>query len=314
MGSHIAVCIHGGAGALRPGTYSEAELNQYASELERILMLGVSELKAGKAALHVVRNLCVELENCEYFNAGRGAVLNEHGIAELDASIMDGSTENGSGVSGLLSIRNPIQAADLVLRESRHTLLAGKGAEDFCARFKLPTESQEYFRTEKRYQQYLKAKETNTVALDHGGGSTIGAVALDAAGNLAAGTSTGGLTFKQAGRVSDSAIIGAGTFASNKTCAVSGTGTGDKFILNSFANSVHLQVLLAEMSLKESTHASLKKVTELGGEGGCIAVDKEGNLACPFSSAGMFRGFYSSKDSTSGIGIYADLLKENFIH
>ncbi len=321
MDPNYAVAIHGGAGALKPGTYTDEEIQNYISFLHTTIGFARSELAQGAPAIDTVSHLCQKLEDFPQFNAGCGSVLNANGVAEMDASLMDGSSEIGGGISGLKTIRNPINAARAVIRHSRHTLLAGDDAEIFAREMGLPVEDPAYFRTDLRYQQYLQAKNSNTVSLEHGGGvvnekegaCTIGAVALDTQGNLAAGTSTGGLTLKQPGRVSDSAIIGAGTFASNETCAISGTGTGDVFILSSFANSIHLMMKHCDLPIHEATNIALAKVMDLGGEGGCIAIDKDGNIACPFNTAGMFRAFYSHASGNSEIGVYNVPSVENFL-
>jgi beta-aspartyl-peptidase (threonine type) len=271
------IAIHGGAGVLRadkPGARQRAVLKEALEEAyERLL--------EGKTALDAVAAAVVVLEDSPLFNAGRGSSFNSAGEIEMDASIMDGATLRAGAVAAVRRIRNPILAARAVMEASRHVLLASDGAERFAREQGLEIERPEYFRTVRR----LSALKKN---LKHYHG-TVGAVALDATGNLAAATSTGGYTGKLPGRVGDSPIIGAGTYADNRACAVSGTGLGEAFIRAAVGHDVCARMLYAGFTVSAAAAAALKNVSKLGGEGGLIAVDRRGEVAMPFTSEGMYR-------------------------
>jgi beta-aspartyl-peptidase (threonine type) len=271
------LAIHGGAGVLRadqPGA-------QHRAALERALEAGHESLKQGRPALDAVIAAVVVLEDDPLFNAGRGASLNSEGDAEMDASVMEGDMLRAGAVASVRRIRNPILAARAVMEKTRHVLLAGDGAERFARRQGLAIVSPSYFRTA-RQRLSLRRKRKNY----HG---TVGAVALDAHGNLAAATSTGGYTGKMPGRVGDSPLVGAGTYADNRACAVSGTGHGEAFIRAAVAHDVCARMLYLKVSLQTAALAALKNVAALGADGGLIAVDRSGNVVMPFNSEGMFR-------------------------
>jgi beta-aspartyl-peptidase (threonine type) len=270
------IAIHGGAGVLRadrPGARHRAVLKE-------ALEAGYEALINGKS-LDAVAAAVVVLEDSPLFNAGRGSSFNADGEIEMDASIMDGAALRAGAVAAVRRIRNPILAARAVMEASRHVLLAGAGAERFARRQGLRLESAAYFRTQKRLLA-LKRNLRNY----HG---TVGAVALDAGGNLAAATSTGGYTGKLPGRIGDSPIIGAGTYADNRACAVSGTGLGEAFIRAAVAYDICARMLYTNVSVGRAAQAALRNVARLGGDGGLIAVDRRGNVAMPFNSEGMFR-------------------------
>jgi len=271
------IALHGGAGVLRadkPGASQRAILKQ-------ALEAGYEILKRGEPSLDAVAAAVVVLEDSPLFNAGRGSSFNSDGEVEMDASIMEGAGLRAGAVAAVRRIRNPILAARAVMEASRHVLLAGEGAERFARKHGLKLEPPEYFHTARR----LAALKKNLTRY-HG---TVGAVALDSAGNLAAATSTGGYTGKMPGRVGDSPIIGAGTYADNRACAVSGTGLGEAFIRAAVGHDVCARMRYAGASLAAAAAAALKNVANLGADGGLITVDRRGNVAMPFNSEGMYR-------------------------
>ena len=271
------IAIHGGAGVLhadKPGARHRAVLKQ-------ALDAGYGILKRDQSSLDAVAAAVVVLEDSPLFNAGRGSSFNTDGEIEMDASIMDGAMLRAGAVAAVWRVRNPILAARAVMEKSRHVLLAGSGAERFARKQGLKFEPPEYFHTARR-RTALKKKLRNY----HG---TVGAVALDVDGNLAAATSTGGYTGKMPGRVGDSPLIGAGTYADNRACAVSGTGLGEAFIRAAVAYDVCARMRYAGATLAAAAAAALKAVAALGANGGLIAVDRRGNVAMPFNSEGMFR-------------------------
>ena len=272
-----ALAVHGGAGVLRadkPGARHRAVLAQ-------ALEAGYEILRRGGASLDAVAAAIVVLEDSPLFNAGRGSSFNSDGEIEMDASIMDGATLRAGAVAAVRRIRNPILAARAVMEKTRHVLLAGSGAERFARNQGLQMAPVSYFRTARR----LAALKKNLKNY-HG---TVGAVALDADGNLAAATSTGGYTGKLPGRIGDSPLIGAGTYADNRACAVSGTGLGEAFIRAAVGHDVCARMRYMNVSLDAAARAALKNVASLGGDGGLIALDRRGNVAMPFNSQGMFR-------------------------
>lgn len=302
------IAIHGGAGAITRAAMSAEKEQLYLAELERIVSAGQAILAAGGSALDAVTEVVRLLEECPLFNAGKGAVFTHQGAHELDACIMDGRTLDAGAVCGVSHIRNPILTARKVLENSPHVLFTGAGAEDFARANGQEMVEPEYFFTQERYDQLQRAIAADTgVMLDHDGATlnasgepidpehkfgTVGAVAIDELGNLAAATSTGGMTNKQAGRVGDSPIIGAGCYASNNTVAISSTGTGEVFMRTVAAYDVAALMEYAGLTLEEATHKVVQeKLLPLGGSGGMIAVDKFGNVELPFNSEGMYRGF-----------------------
>ena len=249
--------------------------------LERALEAGYQALKEGKSSIDAVIAAVMVLEDDPLFNAGRGGSLNSDGDVEMDASIMEGAKLRAGAVAAVRRIRNPVLAARAVMENTRHVLLAGDGAERFARQQGLKLESPAYFRTARQLDS-LRNKKKNY----HG---TVGAVALDGDGNLAAATSTGGYTGKMPGRIGDSPIIGAGTYADNRACAVSATGLGESFIRAAVAHDMCARMRYRGASLAAAAAAALRNVAQLGGDGGLVAVDRSGNVAMPFNSEGMYR-------------------------
>ena len=273
---------------------------QYRAGLENALKAGYSILQRGGSSLDAVEAAVRVLEDDPHFNAGKGAVFTSAGTNELDAAIMDGKTLKAGTVSVLRHIRNPIELARMVMERSPHVMLSGEGAEKFAAEQGMKLVDQKYFFTQERWDalQKMQAAEKNRQAAaaitDQDRHGTVGAVALDQAGNLAAATSTGGTTNKRPGRVGDSPIIGGGTYANNATCAVSATGDGEYFIRATVAHDISALIEYRGMKLADAAQNALAKVEKLGGTGGLIAVDKEGNITLPFNTAGMYRGHVDS--------------------
>jgi len=271
------LALHGGAGVVRRDKPGE----RHRAALTAALEAGYDVLRNGGRSLDAVTVAVVVLEDSPLFNAGRGSCFNAEGEIEMDASIMDGATLAAGAVAAVRRIRNPVLAARAVMEKSPHVLLAGKGAEDFARRHGLSLESAKYFHTEARRAALRKGLKRH-----HG---TVGAVALDRGGNLAAATSTGGYTGKLAGRIGDSPIIGAGTYADNASCAVSGTGWGEAFIRVALAHEVSARMRYLKETLPRAARAALMRISKIGGDGGLVAIDRRGNIAMPFTSEGMFR-------------------------
>lgn len=286
------LAIHGGAGKI-PRDWAPAKVEAYKSSLQRALLIGQDALAKGQDALDVVERVIRFLEDDPRFNAGKGAVLTANKTHELDASIMCGRTSRCGAVAGVTTVRHPISLARKVMDETRHVLLAGQGAEAFASVVGVERVEPSYFLAPGRVEAYEKAKaryEQGSSALaDDEKKGTVGAVVLDQKGNLAAGTSTGGLTYKQYGRVGDSPIVGAGTFANNQTCAVSCTGTGEEYIRNAVAHEVSARMRLAGESVEQAASHVIHQVLQPG-DGGLIALDHRGNIAMPFNTSAMFRG------------------------
>jgi L-asparaginase / beta-aspartyl-peptidase len=294
----FAIAVHGGAGTLARDTSAEQQ-RAYLDGLGAALDAGYAVLDARGSSLDAAIAAVVVLEDNPLFNAGLGAVLDRDGVATLDASVMDGRTLSAGAVTGLRHVRNPIELARCVMTDSPHVMLVGEGAEEFARIKGVEMVSNEYFRTPVRQaqlQRLLKGaaeKENDLVAhASHMG--TVGAVALDAHGNVAAATSTGGMTGKRWGRVGDSPIIGAGTYANNAGCAVSATGHGEYFIRAVVAHDISAQMQYARRPLAESVNNTLARMKALGGNGGVIAIDARGEIVMEFNSEGMFRGLRSS--------------------
>ncbi len=323
-----ALVIHGGAGTITPDKLTPELEAAIRSELLAALAAGEAVLKNGGEALDAVTATIQVLENSPHFNAGRGAVFTAEGTNELDSSIMDGRTLDAGAVSGVKNIRNPILLARAVMEKSPHVMMMGHGAETFAATQDIEAADDAYFFTEHRWRQYQDAKARKVgPMLDHDGKApadagktgaaedvlngdykfgTVGAVALDNAGNLAAGTSTGGMTFKMHGRVGDSPIIGAGTYANNESCAVSATGHGEFFIRATVARNICALMEYAGLGLQEAAdRVVMDQLAQMGGDGGIIAVDKDGNMSMTFNTPGMFRGSVSSRDPAE-TGIYKE--------
>jgi beta-aspartyl-peptidase (threonine type) len=277
IASKTALVLHGGAGVTR----RDRRGAEHQAVLEAALEAGHQILAKGGTSLDAVTAAVRELEDSPLFNAGRGSCFNAAGEVEMDASIMDGATLAAGAVAAVNRIRNPVAAARAVMEQSPHVLLCAKAADDFAAKHGLALEAPSYFHTEARLAALKKGLKRH-----HG---TVGAVALDAQGNLAAATSTGGYTGKLAGRVGDSPIIGAGTYADNRTCAVSGTGWGEAFIRVALAHEVSARMRHLNEPLQKAARSALKQVTRIGGDGGLVAADRRGNITMPFNSEGMFR-------------------------
>lgn len=295
----IMFVIHGGAGAIKRSEMSAKLEEEYRAKLTEALEAGHRILKQNGASLDAVETAIRILEDSPLFNAGKGAVFTHDGKNELDSSIMDGSNLKAGAVAGVKHIQNPISLARLVMEKSPHVMMAGDGAEEFAKAQGVELVPEKYFYTERRWQELEKEKKKT----DHHG--TVGAVALDAAGNLAAGTSTGGMVNKRFGRVGDSPIIGAGTYADNQSCAVSATGHGEYFIRVGVARDIAALVAYKSMSVSEAADAVLEKVKKLGGDGGVIVLDRAGNFAMPFNTAGMYRGHIGA-DGEAVVEIYKD--------
>lgn len=279
--------IHGGAGAMPRAEMSAEREKAYRAGLEAALDAGFAILERGGSSLDAVVEVVRMLEDDPQFNAGRGAVLNHDGLAELDASLMDGRTLQAGSVAGVSHVKNPILLARLVIEKSVHVMLIGAGAEEFALENGVTLVPNTYFHTEHRKLQLERAKARVI--------GTVGAVALDANGNLAAATSTGGMENKRFGRVGDSPIIGAGTYADNSSCAVSATGHGEYFIRAVVAHDICARVAYARVSLQQAAREVIQdKVRKLGGTGGVIALDARGNVVMEFNTEGMFRGVKSA--------------------
>ncbi|MFP2515192.1 beta-aspartyl-peptidase [Buttiauxella agrestis] len=311
--SKAVIAIHGGAGAITRAQLSPEKELLYIKALSEIVEAGQALLEAGGTALDAVTEAVRMLEECPLFNAGIGAVFTHDGTHELDACIMDGNSLEAGAVAGVSHIRNPILAARQVLEHSPHVLLIGKGAENFAEQHGLEPVSPDLFFTQQRWDQLQSARANQQTVLDHDGGDpidpgtkfgTVGAVALDKYGNLAAATSTGGMTNKLPGRVGDSPIIGAGCYANNANVAVSCTGTGEVFMKTLAAYDIAALMEYGGLSLHQATErVVMEKLPALQGCGGVIAIDSEGNVALPFNSEGMYRGYGFVGDAPS-VGIY----------
>ena len=291
----LVIVIHGGAGVIEPSRMTPEHAASYRAGLAAALDAGYAVLERGGSSLDAVSAAVRTMEDDPQFNAGRGAVLNHDGIAELDAAIMDGNGPRAGAVAAVRHVKNPIELARLVMDKSRHVLLVGSGAEELALEQGVTLVPESYFVVPQRVTELEEARREHTVPMrppaPPAATGTVGAVALDAAGNLAAATSTGGLTNKHAGRVGDSPIIGAGTYANNRTCAVSGTGEGEYFMRQLVAYDICAMVEYRHVSLAEAVHEELhEKLKRTGGEGGVIALDPHGNFTMDFNSAGMFRG------------------------
>ena len=295
----FGMVIHGGAGTIERSEMTAENEKAHRAGLERALKAGYDILERGGSSLDAVEAAIHVLEDDPLFNAGKGAVFTHEGTNELDAAIMDGRTLKAGAVAGLQHIRNPISLARLVMEKSPHVMLDGKGAEDFAQKMGVTLVDQKYFYTDERWRALQKLKASPTPSSDQDRHGTVGAVALDKSGNLAAGTSTGGMTNKQFGRVGDSPIIGAGTYANNRTCAVSCTGDGEYFIRSLVAHDVSAMMDYKEMPVQTAAQAAIDKVGKLGGTGGLIALDKDGNFALPFNTSGMYRGRVDAEGKTS---------------
>lgn len=289
-----AIAIHGGAGVMSQEKMSIEQQTEFKAKLNEALELGEKLLKEGAASTDVVVRVINVLENSPLFNAGKGAVFTSDGKVELDASIMEGKTLKAGAVAGVRDIKNPINAAREVMLNSEHVFLSGPGASEFAKKQGLEIVPNKYFYTKQRHDSLkeLQKKERERTKKDNIG--TVGCVVLDSYGNLCAGTSTGGMTNKKYGRIGDAPVIGAGTYANNKTCAVSCTGHGEYYIRLGFARDISALVEYKDLSVPEACREEIRKLTELDGTGGVIAIDTNGSIAMEFNTSGMFRGYIKS--------------------
>ena len=315
--TEFAIVIHGGAGTILKKNMTPEKEAAYQAKLEEAIRVGYKILKNGGSSLDAVEKTINVMEDSPLFNAGKGAVFTNAETNELDASIMDGKTLNAGASAGTTTVRNPINLARAVMEKSEHVMLSGEGAETFAQEQGLTLVEPSYFYTENRFNSLKRAKDSEKIELDHDGKTafydpyikdskygTVGCAALDKNGNLAAGTSTGGMTNKRYGRIGDAPIIGSGTYANNATCAVSSTGWGEYFIRAQVAHDISALMEYKGLSLKEASKIVIQdKLTDLGGTGGIIAVDKNGNMVMEFNTAGMYRATMNDKGELT-IGIY----------
>ena len=311
----FSLAIHGGAGTIIKEDMTPELEDAYRQALKEALDAGYAVLENGGTAINAVKAAVVIMEDNALFNAGKGAVFTKKGINELDAAIMDGLTLNAGAVAGVRNVRNPVELAEEVMLHSGHVFLSGKGANDFAIKQGIKLESEDYFFSQYRYDQWREIRDSDLYQLDHKADKlvglmkdkkfgTVGAVACDSEGNLAAATSTGGMTNKRFGRIGDTPIIGAGNYANNKTCAISCTGHGEIFIKAVAAYDVSCLMEYKNYTLEEACkEVVLKKLVDMKGDGGLIGVDAKGNVALVFNSAGMYRGFRTS-EGESEIAIY----------
>lgn len=331
----LGFVIHGGAGVIKKGSLTPEREAAYRKKLEEAVLAGYKALQDGKSSLDAVEVAIRLLEDSPLFNAGKGAVFTNEGKNELDASIMNGKTLAAGAVAGLRRVKNPITLARAVMEKSEHVMMVGDGAEKFAREQNIELVDEKYFWTQERWdalQRILKEEKdkskkekvksqnlvdefllknpvyaamTETARLPENRFGTVGAVALDKDGNLAAGTSTGGMTNKKFGRVGDAPIIGAGTYANNATCAISATGWGEFFIRVGVARDISAQMEYSAMPVQQAADQTMKKVQNLGGDGGVIAIDKFGNIGVSFNSEGMYRA-YINADGKPVVEIYKD--------
>lgn len=300
---NYALVIHGGAGVMDSSKMSPEIQDEYRHILNKALITGDSVLKSGGTCMDAVEKTIVILENSPLFNAGKGAVFTHDGLIELDASVMDGNTLNAGAISAVRDIKNPIRVARAVMEKSEHVLLNGAGASQFAKEQGFEPVENSYFYTEKRRQaldEILKKERETSTNDKHG---TVGCVALDSYGNIASGTSTGGMTNKKYGRIGDSPIIGAGTYANNLTGGFSCTGHGEYYIRLGFSRDISALMEYKNLTIQEACQEEIRKLTQLGGTGGVIGLDKKGNIAMEFNTSGMFRGYLNS-DGEKNIAIF----------
>lgn len=307
-----AIVIHGGAGTILKENMTPEKEAEYTQALNDALDIGENVLKNGGSSMDAVTQTIVFMENSPLFNSGKGAVFTHEGKNELDASMMNGATLNAGAIGGVTTVKNPITLARAVMEKSEHVMLTGKGAEQFAEEQKLELVDPSYFYTERRWNSLQQAIEAENDGLglqeppypDYKFG-TVGCVALDSEGNIVAGTSTGGMTNKRYNRIGDSPIIGAGTYANNATCGVSSTGHGEFFIRYVVAHDISAMMEYGGLSLQEAAGRVINdKLKAAGGTGGVVALDKNGNIAMPFNTAGMYRGY--SKPNERVVKIYED--------
>jgi len=306
-----ALVIHGGAGTIMRADLDAATEAAYRAGLEAALAAGAAVLDTGGTSLDAVETAIRVMEDSPLFNAGKGAVFTASGANEMDASIMDGRQRDAGAVAGVRTLRNPISAARAVMERSPHVMLARDGAEAFAASVGLEFVDPDYFHTDRRWEAYLKAKAEATADTTAGPEpdrkhGTVGCVALDRNGNIAAGTSTGGMTYKLWGRIGDSPVIGAGTWADNATCGVSATGHGEFFIRNAVAHDIAARMRYAGVSLLQAAEQVIMvDLVDQGATGGIVALDAAGNIAMVFNTAGMYRG-YRKEDGSGTVAIFGE--------
>ncbi|MFZ6760010.1 isoaspartyl peptidase/L-asparaginase family protein [Undibacterium sp. Ji50W] len=325
-----AIAIHGGAGTILRSSLTAVQEQAYLAALHDIVTAGASVLADGGSALDAVTVAVSLLEDCPLFNAGKGSVYTSAGQVEMDAAIMDGHNRRAGAVACVTTLRNPVRAARMVMEHSPHVLMVGPGAENFVRQHGAQIEDAAYFHTEQRYVQLLRARQEAGILLDHDAEKlaaisatipeaapldpgkkfgTVGAVALDVHGNLAAATSTGGMTNKLPGRVGDTAMLGAGCYADNRSAALSATGTGEAFMRSLALHDIAAQMNYAGLSLEQAAHKTvMEKLPQLQGQGGIIGIDRQGNIVMPFNTEGMYRASMRVGDAPF-IGIYSDFQK-----
>ncbi|MBL7691292.1 MAG: isoaspartyl peptidase/L-asparaginase [Flavipsychrobacter sp.] len=315
----FTLVIHGGAGNITPAIMNAQQELEYTAALQAALRKGAEAMKAGGSATDAVVAAICEMEDNPLFNAGRGSVFTKKGLNEMDAAIMDGSDLSAGAIAGVRNIKNPIKLAREVMLHSGHVFLSNEGAAEFALKQGVETATDEYLFNKSRYDQWVEIRDTDYTQLDHKGDNlkgpipntghkfgTVGAVACDAQGNIAAGTSTGGMTNKRFGRIGDSPVIGAGTYANNRTCAISCTGHGEYFLRAVVAYDISCLMEYKGMSLQQACDFVIKdKLVKMGGEGGLIAVDAKGNFDFCFNSAGMYRGMTNSEGKEI-VGYYGE--------
>jgi len=305
--SNFTIVVHGGAGTILKEDMTPQLESAYFEGLQQALDISYAVLEEGGTAVNAVKAALVLLEDNVLFNAGKGSVFTKKGVQEMDAAIMDGIDLSAGAVAGVRNVRNPIELATEVMRNSNHVFLSGKGANDFAIKQGVKLEPDEFFFSQFRYDQWKAIRDSDNYSLDHTNHhleelmrdkkfGTVGAVACDMNGNLAGATSTGGMTNKKYGRIGDSPMIGSGTYANNKTCAISCTGHGEMFIRSVAAYDVSCLMEYKNLSLQEAMNIVVnEKLLKMNGEGGMIGVDAQGNAAMVFNSAGMYRGLKNSK-------------------
>ena len=302
----FAIAIHGGAGTVSKTKMTKWKMEAYQQILTRAYSVGFKTLERGGSALEAVAESVVIMEDSSLFNAGKGSVFTNKGDFEMDAAIMDGKRLQAGAVASISGVRNPIILASSVMKKSKHVLLSGEQALEYAKELGLKIEPKEYFYDEFRYKQWQKALQKDKVALDHDEEKfgTVGAVALDKKGNLAAATSTGGMVNKKYGRIGDSPLIGIGTYANNQSCAISCTGHGEYFIRSVVGHDISARMIYKGQSIQDATDEVINKnMVNMGGRGGLIGVDKYGKVVMPFNTKGMYRGF-KSYNGDEYVGIF----------
>lgn len=301
--NNFGIVIHGGAGTILKENMTLELEEKYKNALKEAVVIGYEILNDGGTSQKAVEKTINYLEDSPLFNAGKGAVLNFDGEVELDASFMEGKNLNAGAISGSKKIKNPISTAIKVMNSSSHVMLSGKGADDFAVEHNMETVEQNYFKTQRRINSLEKIKNIENNKVSNLSNSdyrvqklgTVGCVALDKFGNLSAGTSTGGMTNKKWNRIGDAPIIGAGTYANNKSCAVSSTGWGEYFIRGVVAYDIAALMEYKNLSIRKAAKTVIEKISKMGGDGGVIAIDNQGNIAMEMNTSGMYRAHINSK-------------------